>query len=321
MKIKLLCDDTKGNLVKVSFLATLETVLRLGSFAAAAEEIGLTASAVGLQMRQLENYFGQPLFDRSGRTAQPNALAQEVADAMRGALVTMESLKARHSPSLSGRMNLGTVRSVQTTTLPATLRDIRRRHPQLDIRLFADDSAALLERLRAGLLDAAVLVRPQSGGSSRLFWRNLATEPFVLLAPLDATHSSPADLLNRYEWIRFNASLTGGRIAANYARSIAPRARSTLEVGSIEGIIAMVAAGLGVSVVPKLREPLFSIFAVREIPLGRQAPSRQIAFVCRGADRDTRRIIAVCDAFERRYANEPAGGHNSVRRSNAGRQK
>jgi DNA-binding transcriptional LysR family regulator len=303
--------------VKVSFLITLEAVLRRGSFAAAAEEVGLTASAVGLQMRQLESYFGQPLFNRSGRAAQPNALAHELADAMRNALVTMASLRARHSPSLTGRVNLGTVRSVQTTTLPATLRDIRARHPQLDIRLFADDSAVLLEKLKAGLLDAAVVVRPQSGGSSRLFWRNLAREPFVLLAPPDARETSAAELLNRYEWIRFAASLTGGRIAANYVRRVAPRARSTLELGSIEAIIAMVAAGLGVSVVPKLREPLFSIFAVREIPLGRHAPSRQIAFVCRGVDRDTRRIIAVCDAFERRYSPpSEAAGRSALRPGN-----
>ena len=55
---------------------------------------------------------------------------------------------------------------------------------------------------------------------------------------------------------------------------------------------------------PRLRGPLREAYPVREISLGRNAPTRQIAFVCRAADADNRRVAAVREAFEHIY--EPA---------------
>jgi len=173
--------------VKLAFLGTLDAVLRRGSFAAAAQEVGLTASAVSLQMRELERYFGQPLFDRSSRTSRPTAFAREMSGNIQAALATIEAGRAKPSPLALGRIALGTIRSVQTTTLPATMIELRARYPRLEVRLVQEDSPALLRELNAGELDAAVVVRPMAGGSSRLHWRNLARESFVLLAPPNAT--------------------------------------------------------------------------------------------------------------------------------------
>jgi len=288
--------------VKLAFLGTLDAVLRRGSFAAAAQEVGLTASAVSLQMRELERYFGQPLFDRSSRTSRPTAFAREMSGNIQAALATIEAGRAKPSPLALGRIALGTIRSVQTTTLPATMIELRARYPRLEVRLVQEDSPALLRELNAGELDAAVVVRPMAGGSSRLHWRNLARESFVLLAPPNAKGDSVTDLLHAHEWIRWDASLTGGRSAASFIHRVAPRARGTLDLVSIEAIAAMVSAGLGVSVVPRLRGPLREAYRVREIGLGRNAPKRQIAFVCRAADADNRRVAAVREAFEHAYA-------------------
>jgi DNA-binding transcriptional LysR family regulator len=276
-------------------------VLRRGSFAAAAQEVGLTASAVSLQIKELERYFGQPLFDRSARTARPTAFAWELASNIQGALASIEALRDKRSPSVSGRAVVGTIRSVQTTTLPAALLEVKARFPELSVRVVQDDSPSLLKGLKAGDLDAAIVVRPQSGGSSRLSWRTLAHEPFVLLAPPSTTSDSVIELLLTHDWIRFDTSLTGGRIAATFIHRIAPRARSALDMMSIESIAAMVSAGLGVSVVPRLRGPLRSAYPVREIGLGKNAPTREIAFVCRAADKDNRRIVAVRESFEHIY--------------------
>ncbi len=72
--------------MKIDAFATLDAVLRGGSFAAAAQEMHLTASAVSMQMKQLELYLGQPLFDRSGHQVRPTALAHDVASALREGL-------------------------------------------------------------------------------------------------------------------------------------------------------------------------------------------------------------------------------------------
>ena len=287
--------------MKLAFLSTLDAVLRRGSFAAAAQEVGLTAGAVSLQIQGLEKYFGQPLFDRSSRTSRPTPFARELSGNIQGALATIEALRDKRSTQVLGRIALGTIRSVQTTTLPATMLDLRARYPRLEVRLIQEDSPVLLRELNAGELDAAIVVRPKAGGSSRLRWTNLARESFVLLVPPNAKGDSVAELLRAHEWIRWDASLTGGQSAARFIHRVAPKARGTLDLASIEAIVAMVSAGLGVSVVPRLRGPLRKAYPVREISLGRNAPTRQIAFVCRAVDAGNRRVAAVREALERVY--------------------
>jgi DNA-binding transcriptional LysR family regulator len=287
--------------LKIEFLTTLDAILRHGSFAGAAEEVGLTASAVSLQVKRLEEYLGQPLFDRSGRTAKPTAIARELCDNVRGALAAVEAARTRQTLGVSGRVVLGTVRSLQSTMIPHVLQEITRHHPALCVRVIQGDSTELLNQLKAGELDGAALIRPTSGGSSRLYWHDLERQPFVFVAPQDSGDLPPSELVKRYDWLQFDASLTSGRVAASYLHRLSPTTRPRFELESIEAILAMVSAGLGVSVIPKVTRPA-AIHPVRQIPLGKNAPSRQIAFVCRGADAETRRVIALRDAFVHSYA-------------------
>ena len=66
--------------MNLNALATLAAILEHGSFAAAAARVGCTPSAVSLQVRQLETYFGRPLFDRSGRGVRPTETPPGVMD-------------------------------------------------------------------------------------------------------------------------------------------------------------------------------------------------------------------------------------------------
>ncbi|UUZ72235.1 LysR family transcriptional regulator [Polaromonas sp. P1(28)-8] len=132
--------------MKFSALETLQSVVTTGSFVGAANEVGLTPSAVSLQMKQLEEYFGRPLFDRSGRTAIPTPLARELALAMNQALGVIEGFRTSKSYAVSGTIRLGAVPSVQTAVLPSTLRIAQERHPALNIRLTLDVSARCKQR-------------------------------------------------------------------------------------------------------------------------------------------------------------------------------
>ena len=288
--------------MNVTALSTLVAILERGSFAAAADEVGCTPSAVSLQIKQLEAYFGQSLFDRSARSVKPTAFASEAGAIARDLIGRLEALRARRSIAVAGRLRLGTIATIATDALPRALRVLRDRHSALDVEVSLNDSDALLSELRAGRIDAAALIRPQSGGSSRLLWQNLAKQPFVMLVPAHAPSSSPKVLLEQCEWIRYDTSLTGGRIAARYVRRTGSRARCVIELRSIDAIVAMVSAGLGVSVVPRPRQALLDAHAVREVRLGKQGATRQIALVRRSADVDSRNIDAVLQAFSTAYA-------------------
>jgi DNA-binding transcriptional LysR family regulator len=292
--------------LKLEFLATLDAIVKNGTFAAAAEEVGLTASAVSLQMKRLEEYIGQPLFDRSGRTAKPTPVARELCDSVRSALSAVEAARARHSGAVTGRVVLGTIRSLQSTMIPVVLRDIAARHPDLSVRVIQGDSTELLNQLKAGELDGAALIRPSSGGSSRLDWHDLQRQPFVFVAPADSGDASPVELVRRYGWLQFDTSLTSGRVAASYLHRLSPGTRPKFELESIEAVLAMVAMGLGVSVIPKLGGAMAAARPVRQIPLGKNGPSRQISFVCRSSDAESRRLTALREAFVHGYADAAA---------------
>ena len=94
-------------------------------------------------------------------------------------------------------------------------------------------------------------------------------------------------------------------MAANYLHRAAPRARGSLELDSIDTIVALVSAGVGVSVVPKPRHPISEVHPVREIALNLHAHAREIAFVSRALDGDNRRVIALREAFEFAYTQTP----------------
>lgn len=292
--------------MKLAALDTLTAVLASGTFSAAASEVGLTPSAVSLQMKQLEEYFGRSLFDRSGRTAVPTAFARELSGATGAALAVIESFRRRNTMAVSGVLRLGAITSVQNSVLPHALRELHERHPGLTVQLTLDVSVPLQAALNAGKLDATVVVRPPNGGSTRLHWRDLARVPFVLIAPVTAEGATAQQLLRRYPWIQYDRSLTGGRIAAQYVRRLCPGARAAYEVASTDAIVAMVSEGLAVSVIPQPRAPLRLAYTFREVPLGPGAPYRQVSWLCRKPDAEDRRhavmFSALRDAYHRNEA-------------------
>ncbi len=299
--------------MKLEFLVTLNAILKSGSFANAAREVGLTPSAVSLQVKRLEEYLGRPLFDRSGRKARPTPLASELAQGFAAALDAIEAARQHSTPVVSGRVILGAIRTLQMTIIPMVLREIGERYPQLSVKVIQGDSLELLGQLNAGELDAAAVIRPASGGSSRLAWFDLAAQPFVFVAPSDSPPLPPAELIARHGWLQFDTSLTGGRIAASLLHRIAPGTRARFELESIEAVLAMVAAGQGVSILPRVGGESAGAYAVRLMSLGPGAPSRKIAFVCRSADADNRRVGVLRSALASTYA---ALGSGSVENAN-----
>ena len=185
--------------------------------------------------------------------------------------------------------------------IPLVLREIGDRHPGLAVRVIQGDSGELLDHLKAGRLDGAALIRPTSGGSSRLNWQDLERQPFVFVAPPDSTETTAEALIARYDWIQFDTSLTSGRTAASHLHRLSPGTRPRFELESIEAVLAMVSAGLGVSIIPRLPVAPTVRAPVRQIPLGVSTPTRQIAFVCRNGDADNRRVRAIRDAFANGY--------------------
>jgi DNA-binding transcriptional LysR family regulator len=282
--------------MKIDAFSTLDAVLRGGTLAAAAAEMNLTPSAVSMQMKQMELYLGQPLFDRSGLQVRPTALAHEVAGLMHDTLAQLESLRKRPTMSVGGTVRLGIIESMQPVVLPGVIGVLRERYPQLELRPVRGRSAGLTAQVKAGELDAALVAQPEDGGSARLRWQPMLRRELVLVAPPGATETSVAALFRQYEWIRYDRGTITGAMAARFAAGMRDKRGSSLEFDNAAAIVAMVSAGLGISIVQIADPGICQTYPVRVVRLGRGAPVLQLSLVTRKNDDDDRPLAAVRDA-------------------------
>ncbi len=284
--------------MKLEAFATLAAVLRGGSFAAAAAEMKLTPSAVSMQMKQLEQYLGQPLFDRSGLKVRLTPLATEVVDAMRAGMRHLSAIRRKSPMAVEGLVRLGVIESMQPVLLPGTIRFLRERYPDLEVRPVRGRSAGLTEAVKAGSLDAAVVAQPEKGGLSSVRWSVLETRELVLIAPPTKSTASVATLFREHDWIRYDRNTVTGAMAVRFVNAHVPDKRPWLEFDSVPAIVAMVSAGLGVSVVQLSDHGVCLAYPVRIVPLGRHAPRLRMSLVMRKTDEDDRRLKALRSAME-----------------------
>jgi DNA-binding transcriptional LysR family regulator len=284
--------------MKIDMFDTLDAVLRGGSLAAAASETHLTASAVSLQMKQLEAYVGQPLFDRSGHAIRPTPLAHEVAAAMRQGLQQLRALRRPSALAVEGVVRLGIIESMMPTLLPGTLSALRARYPRLELRPTRGRSTGLTDAVKSGELDAAVVAEPQGGGSVRMHWQPLVRSEMRLIVPPDATEASVPALFKQFDWIRYDRQTISGAMAARYVARQVRAGRGALELDSVPAIIAMVSAGLGIALVHLVDAGFCQSYPVRFVRLGRGAPAVQMSLVTCKADADSRALRAVLDAMQ-----------------------
>jgi DNA-binding transcriptional LysR family regulator len=288
--------------MNITLLNTLRTILEQGSFTAAAGVVGCSPSAVSLQVKQLESYFGKPLFDRSMRTMRPTPFAREVVGAVGDFSLVLERLRSRPTMEVVGKIRVGVITSMQSDALPVALRFLRERHPSLEVVIPPmNDSDELIGELKAGRLDVALVAKPRVGAARGLVWRVLKQQPYVLLVPAEADTDDAGLLVARYGWVGYDSLLPGGKVAARFVRALVGNARCSMELRSVDAIVSIVAEGLGVSVIPQPRPALLKAYAVREVSLGGKAPFRQLSLVCRGPDENNRNVLAVLEAFDNAF--------------------
>lgn len=276
----------------IRILRTFAAVASEGSFAAAAPRVALTQAAVGQQMRALEAELRRPLFERQGKAVVLNEAGRELLPQVRRLLALYEQMLAPPAPAgaMAGTVHLGAVVSAVRPLIQATLA-LKARHAALDLHVAAAKSIELIERVQAGELDAAVAVR-EPGRPADLVWTPLYGEPMVLLAARRLEDASPRELLQGQPFIRFDPSQHTGRLVDRTLQRLRVKPQELLELNALESIVELVRSGLGVSVVPLLRDARWAAdprLRVLELP---RAEERRIALVQR-RDSEKARVVAA----------------------------
>jgi DNA-binding transcriptional LysR family regulator len=243
----------------MSSIRTLKTFLavaRHGSFASAGSEVGLSAAAVGLQMRALEESLRQPLFDRSGRSVALSGAGRRALPRIEELVLRYEELVGgRDEGPLSGTVVMGALVSTLMGAFADGLWSLQQQNHGLEVKLFAGQSSDFAVKVEQGLLDAAIVTRPPRALPRTLAWTQLYVEPMVLIVPRRPHFELPADplqALREAPFIRFDRETWTGLLVRDVLRQCGVVVRDEMELNSVEAILAIVRQGFGVSIVPKL---------------------------------------------------------------------
>ncbi len=233
-------------------LRVFAAAARHQSFGKAAEELHLTPPAVSMQIRELEEHVGLPLFDRSGRQVALTVTGEYLLVYVRKVLATLKDAEdaiARFRGLETGRVSIGMV-STAKYFVPRLLAQFRQEHPAIEVKLaVGGNREQLVALLRANEVDLAIMGRPPRELATRA--EPFAVHPHSIVAtpdhPLLRIGHAPASLLNNYEFIiRETGSGTRAAMEKFFAdHRLQPRI--AMEMASNETIKQAVMAGMGVS--------------------------------------------------------------------------
>lgn len=237
------------------FLAVAEE----GNFTRAAGKLGIGQPPLSQQIRDLETEVGAALFHRVPHGAELTAAGAAFLGEARAAVAAAEKAKLaaqRANRGETGRLSLGfTASSAFNPVVSTTIRRFRARWPEVRLALMEMNTLALMQKLEAGELDAAFM-RPSLDDPAGIRLRRLPDEPMVIALPashrLALHHSLPLAALAKEPFILFprlvGLSLYDDVVLA--CRKAGFELTVAQEAPQISSVVNLVAADLGVSIVP-----------------------------------------------------------------------
>jgi len=236
-------------------LQIFNEVCDLRSYSRAAEEMSLTQPAVSLQIRQLEELIGQPLFDYVGKKLYMTEAAEALQRASRDIFGRLENLDMQLSDmqgSLQGQLKLA-VESSAKYFVPHLFAAFKRQHPEVQLQLTVVNRAQVIRRLSDNRDDLVIMsMVPQDMGLEFLPFLNnpivavaLPDHPLSLQGPLRLQDLEPYTLLLREPG-------SGTRLACEeYFKEKRVHFTQTVEVASAEAQRECVVAGLGIALLTR----------------------------------------------------------------------
>ncbi len=267
--------------VEIRQLRYFCAVARTGSFTKAAVQERVAQPSLSQQVSKLEDSLGSKLFDRLGRGVQLTEFgrallprANEILRQVNEAQSTMETL---HS-GVGGRLRVGCIPTITPYFLAPKLRDFVQNFPEVDIRLTEEITPNLVQMLQGGELDIAVVSPPVNNPD--VICSDLFREP-ILVATAQDHRLAHAEQIRLPELVGERLLLLrGGHCFRDNALTICNRAsanfEATFETNQFSSILPLVAAGFGVSLVPRMA--LSQGSGCRFIPLDRGA-FRRVGYI------------------------------------------
>ncbi|MFE7977417.1 LysR family transcriptional regulator [Streptomyces shenzhenensis] len=229
-------------------------VAQEANFTRAAESVHISQPGISAQIRQLENDLGATLIDRSGRSVTLTAVGEVVHDHARSVLAAVESLRQavdEMNGLVRGKLVVGMITACTVTPLFDALSGFHLAHPGVEITLLEEESGKLVEYVRKGTVDLALIGAANRVPDDLDGWQ-IVSEPIAAAVPPDhpLAESTGATLaeLSGYPIICLPEG-TGIRAVldqASAARGLTPTI--ALQASAPSTVINLAERGLGVAV-------------------------------------------------------------------------
>ena len=278
-------------------------------FKRAAEECNISQSALSTALSEMEKQLGFQVFERDNRKVLVTPLGQQVLDRARSIELQMDDLKKLADSQLeplSTPLSLGVIPTIGPYLLPRVLPALQERYPHLKLDILEDQSAEVLDQLRRGALDAAIIALPYNceGLLTFPFWQedllwivhaddeNAGLES----ASVDALAQSHLMLLKDGHCLREHA-LSACKLENDSAHSFSATSLSTL--------IQLVAGKMGSTLVPEiaLEQLVNGNDRLVKIPLQEPGPHRELAIAIRPNYPGTANVEVLVQLFREKLKN------------------
>jgi LysR family hydrogen peroxide-inducible transcriptional activator len=306
-------------------LKYIVAVAREKHFGKAAEACFVSQPTLSVAIKKLEDELEVKLFERSANEVTVTPLGEEIVRQAQSVLEQAANIKEiakRGKDPLAGPLKLGIIYTIGPYLLPDLVRQAIARTPQMPLMLQENFTVKLLEMLRTGEIDCAIMAEPFP--DTGLATAALYDEPFMVALPSNhplAAHTQ----VNADELKKETMLLLGNghcfrdhvlEVCPEFARfsSDAEGIRKSFEGSSLETIKHMVAAGMGVTLVPRLSVPKEALVTrkrkkdedafVKYLPFEGAPPMRRVVLAWRRSFTRYEAIAALRNAI---YACELPG--------------
>jgi LysR family hydrogen peroxide-inducible transcriptional activator len=272
------------NLRDLSYLVALADLRHFGR---AADACHVSQPTLSTQVRKLEEELGVALVERAPRQVMLTPAGSDIVERARRVLAEVAQMREtarRTTDPEAGSVRLGMFPTLGPYLLPHVVPGLRARFPRLELLLVEEKTETLVGMLRAGRLDAAVLALPLHDDG--LHCEPLFAEPFMLAVPTGHPLADKGELSLKSLAHEHLLLLDDGHCLRDQALEVCSLAGAGEKEGfratSLETLRQMVAAGVGITLLPMLavKPPVPPSAAMRLLPF-RDPPHRRLALVWR----------------------------------------
>src|SRR5262245_1174868 len=305
---------TETTLRQLRYFDALATHSHFGRAAAAC---GISQPALSMQIKELEEALGAVLIERGARQVRLTQIGEEAALRVRDILRSVDELGdfARASRDrLAGRLRIGMIPTIAPYLLPQVIRNLTRKHPELDVHVREALTSNLIQELVEGRLDTAIVALPVSEPS--LTEVVLFTEKFLLVRPGEdeGTPVPSNEMLREMRLLLLEEGHCFRDQALSFCNMQSSLPREVLDASSLSTLVQMVSAGMGVTLIPEMAVAVETRSASVSVARFKDPqPSRTIGMIWRKTTPLAAQLMQLsevvrrsADALRERYGQEPA---------------